>query len=59
MQKPLWKFVNTNRIREVRETTDVKEAAALLGQEDWLALAAAIDGDGTILFSLGRFAVDD
>ena len=42
-------------VKEVRETRDLSEVAALLNSQNWVAIAAAPDGDGeTYLFCLGR-----
>ena len=41
-------------VKEVRETTDLKEVAALLTSGDWVAIAAAPNGDGSYLFVMGR-----
>ena len=41
-------------VKEVRQTTEVKEVAALLTSGDWIAIAATMGGDGKCLFALGR-----
>lgn len=41
-------------VKEIRETTDLKEVAALLTSKSWVAIAAAPNGDGTYLFCMGR-----
>ena len=42
-------------VKEIRETRDLSEVAKLLTSGDWVAIAAAPDGDkGTYLFCLGR-----
>ncbi len=41
-------------VKEVRQTTEVKEVAAMLSSGDWVAIAATMGGDGKCLFALGR-----
>ena len=42
-------------VREIRETQDIKELAAMLSSGEWIAIAASVSGDGkSILFSVGR-----
>lgn len=41
-------------IKEVRETTDIKEVSAMLASGDWVAISAAIGKDNVCLFALGR-----
>ena len=46
---PVYKF-----IKEILETTDMETVAKLLASNDWIAICAARNGDGTYLFSLAR-----
>ena len=42
-------------VKEIRETQDIKELAAMLSSGEWIAIAASVSGDGkSILFSIGR-----
>ena len=41
-------------IKEILETTDMETVAKLLASNDWIAICAARNGDGTYLFSLAR-----
>lgn len=42
-------------VKEIRETQDIKELATMLSSGEWIAIAAAVSGDGkSILFSVGR-----
>lgn len=41
-------------VREVRQTTEVKEVAATLSKGNWVVIAATMGGDGKCLFCLGR-----
>lgn len=44
-------------IREVKETTDIKELAAMLSTGEWIAIAAVECGEEEYLFVLGRVAI--
>lgn len=41
-------------VKEVRQTTDVKEVATTLSKKNWVVIAATMGGDGKCLFCLGR-----
>ena len=41
-------------VKEVRQTTDVAEVAAIMSNMDWVVIAATMGGDGKCLFTLGR-----
>ena len=42
-------------VKEIRETQDIKELAAMLSSGEWIAIAASVSGDGkSVLFSVGR-----
>ncbi len=41
-------------VKEVRQTTDVNEVAAVLSKGNWVVIAATMGGDGICLFALGR-----
>lgn len=42
-------------VKEVKETTDVKEAAQLLSSDNWIGIYAVENGD-IVTFSLGRIS---
>lgn len=42
-------------VREVRETSDMKEAARLMAEGPWAIIAIAFDENDNSLYCLGRF----
>ena len=41
-------------VKEIWETTDIKEVATMLTSGNWVAIAATIGKDDVCLFALGR-----